>query len=524
MNLQLRGAVILLDEAHNIEDCCREAGSYSVLYDDIFQSMKDCKRVASMELLPEVHNSLALFLNNLMNWMSQKIHCVQQCQTDREQTEAGTLGGVTAVASFEEHDINMESIREFKRNVMEAVAETINEENMHHTKESFERHGIWRATTFVLERLSLVFGFMYDNDMKHIWDYYVVVSKNSIVGSAGKNELTGDWRNASGRSRLMVEEDDPHLNWGYYLNFLCMNPGVVFRPIADVVRSIVLTSGTLAPLVTFNSELGTNFINEMQALHIIDENQLWVGALGSGPSGTELQASYRLTDKTDFRHELGNTILEVCKVIPYGVLCFLPSYGLLEALRHHWQMSGIWEELEVYKEVLCEMRGNKDFLPTIQAYYSSVRQCELGTGKGPLLFAIMRGKVSEGLDFADNRARGVITVGIPYPHLLDTQVGLKKKYNDANMKRGLKSGAEWYETQAYRALNQALGRCIRHRNDWGALIIIDKRFLTEERHLQGLSKWIRRKMQLFPTFEKLHSSLRNFVHYHNSTVPGHVAE
>lgn len=75
-------------------------------------------------------------------------------------------------------------------------------------------------------------------------------------------------------------------------------------------------------------------------------------------------------------------------------------------------MSGIWDELEVYKEVLCEMRGNKDFLPTIQAYYSSVRQCELGMGKGPLLFAIMRGKVSEGLDFADNRARGVITVSV----------------------------------------------------------------------------------------------------------------
>jgi len=70
---------------------------------------------------------------------------------------------------------------------MQAVAETSNEENMHHTKRSFERHGIWRATAFVLERLSLVFGFMYDNDMQHIWDYYVVVSKNSILGSAGKN-------------------------------------------------------------------------------------------------------------------------------------------------------------------------------------------------------------------------------------------------------------------------------------------------------------------------------------------------
>lgn len=58
MNLQLRGAVILLDEAHNIEDCCRDAGSYSVLYDDVFQAMKDCKRVAGMNILPEIHNSL----------------------------------------------------------------------------------------------------------------------------------------------------------------------------------------------------------------------------------------------------------------------------------------------------------------------------------------------------------------------------------------------------------------------------------------------------------------------------------
>jgi len=71
--------------------------------------------------------------------------------------------------------------------VNEAVAETNNEDNMSHTKESFERHGIWRTTTFVLERLSLVFGFMYDNNMQHIWDYYVVVSKNAVVGSAGRN-------------------------------------------------------------------------------------------------------------------------------------------------------------------------------------------------------------------------------------------------------------------------------------------------------------------------------------------------
>jgi Rad3-related DNA helicase len=86
--------------------------------------------------------------------------------------------------------------------------------------------------------------------------------------------MRNDWQNASGGSKQIVEEDVSHSCWGHYLNFLCMNPCVVFRPIADVVRSIVLTSGTLAPLVTFSSELGTTFANELQALHIIDETQV----------------------------------------------------------------------------------------------------------------------------------------------------------------------------------------------------------------------------------------------------------
>ena len=77
MNLQLRGAVILLDEAHNIEDCCREAGSFSVLYDDIFQSMIDCKRVASMELLPVVHNNLVQ--NHILKLCVCVCVCVYVC-------------------------------------------------------------------------------------------------------------------------------------------------------------------------------------------------------------------------------------------------------------------------------------------------------------------------------------------------------------------------------------------------------------------------------------------------------------
>ena len=84
---------------------------------------------------------------------------------------------------------------------------------------------------------------------------------------------------------------------------------------------------------------------------------------------------------------------------------------------------------------------------------------------GALFIAVCRGKVSEGLDFADNNARAVICVGIPFPNWKDPKVELKMKYNDKKRTKdeNILQGRQWYEIQAFRALNQALGRCIRHR-------------------------------------------------------------
>ena len=95
---------------------------------------------------------------------------------------------------------------------------------------------------------------------------------------------------------------------------------------------------------------------------------------------------------------------------------------------------------------------------------------------GALFIAIFRGKVSEGMDFADNNARAVICVGIPFPGFKDPKVNLKKEYNDKRHEtnKNILSGHEWYEIEAFRALNQALGRCIRHRNDWGAILMVDQ--------------------------------------------------
>ncbi|PIK44583.1 putative Fanconi anemia group J protein-like [Apostichopus japonicus] len=183
------------------------------------------------------------------------------------------------------------------------------------------------------------------------------------------------------------------------------------------------------------------------------------------------------------------------------------------------QNTRLWSEISEKKIIMTEARGGmkKEFDEQLKEFYSTIEDFESSgiedrTMTGVLFLAVCRGKVSEGMDFADNNARAVITVGIPFPSFKDPQVELKRAYNDQNRDRGLLSGSEWYEIQAYRALNQALGRCLRHRNDWGALILVDERFRRNpQKYISGLSKWVRHKVNHFLHSRDGVDSLKNFV-------------
>ena len=55
----------------------------------------------------------------------------------------------------------------------------------------------------------------------------------------------------------------------------------------------------------------------------------------------------------------------------------------------------------------------------------------------------------------------------------------KKAYNEEQRKlenrKNLLPGNDWYSQQAYQAISQALGRCIRHAADYGTIILLDSR-------------------------------------------------
>lgn len=271
---------------------------------------------------------------------------------------------------------------------------------------------------------------------------------------------------------------------------------------------MILSSGTLSPMETFSSELGTCFENRLEALHIIDGEQVWVGALGVGPKGVELKGTFKELETFAFQDDVCQSILDICRIVPDGVLCFLPSYSFMDKLMKRMEGIGVLAQLKKLKKVYCEPRqgASSDFEKLMRNYYASI-----SSGRGALFFAVFRGKVSEGLDFADENARAVISIGIPFPALKDEKVVQKRMYNDIFCReQNLLNGNLWYDKQAYRALNQALGRCIRHRNDWGAIILLERRFHNDT-NINGLSKWIRPRVQKFENYHESLSSLKDFI-------------
>ena len=81
------------------------------------------------------------------------------------------------------------------------------------------------------------------------------------------------------------------------------------------------------------------------------------------------------------------------------------------------------------------------------------------------------------------------------------------------------SGDEWYFLEATRAVNQAIGRVIRHKNDYGAILLCDLRF-NQPKQKSQLSSWIQghlNKTQSF-TFGQIIGDISRFFRNATQTV------
>jgi len=336
---------------------------------------------------------------------------------------------------------------------------------------------------------------------------------------------------------------------GKTLSYWCFSPSVAMQELKALgVRSFVLASGTLTPMASFATELGLPFPIRLSGKHVVDPaSQVCCGVVLSGDVGTSgpvsLNGSYENRENPEYKMALGAQLSTVAGGTPGGVLVFFPSYSVMEKTVEFWKTCRVWESLTgsgsslPNRPVFLEPRSASEF-PALLAGFNAA--CDRPDGRGALLFAVCKGKVSEGLDFADARGRAVVIVGIPYAPPNDARVVIKRRLLDESYRAaggggggrgnftgnarfptttilgagGGKpvgpplSGASWYSMMAMRAVNQAAGRVIRHGRDYGAIIFLDERFAREK---ESLSPWFRGCLQTWETGGRaLSSKLQQF--------------
>ncbi|XP_077396793.1 Fanconi anemia group J protein isoform X2 [Festucalex cinctus] len=505
MEIDLAGHILVLDEAHNIEDCARESASFMLDHTNLLMCRDELDVMVNNNIRRVQHEHLRDFCYSLVNWIQES----QSLMSERGYEDACKVwSGKEILSIFHTLGVTPESFLILKQ----SMAAVLEKEKITGFKDDMMQVStISSSSSSILKGLFLVLDLLYRDNCRYSEDYRVVLQKTYSWMSKAMPNMSDVQRfiaQQGHRQHQRVRVKTGSLS----LSFWCLNPAVAFSDLSGTMHSIVLTSGTLSPVGSFSSELGVKFSIQLEANHVINKSQVWVGTVGVGPQGRKLCATFQHAETYAFQDEVGGLLLHVCKVVPKGVLCFFPSYKMLDKLRERWNITGVWEELKKQKKVITEPRGGGkgDFDELLQAYYNAIKSCE--KRDGALLMAVCRGKVSEGLDFTDDNARAVVTIGIPFPNIKDLQVELKMKYNDQHSKsRGLLPGHRWYEIQAYRALNQALGRCIRHRNDWGALILVDDRYRNNpHKYIKGLSKWVRQLVQHHATFTSAMQSLVAF--------------
>uniref|UniRef100_K3X4V5 Helicase ATP-binding domain-containing protein n=1 Tax=Globisporangium ultimum (strain ATCC 200006 / CBS 805.95 / DAOM BR144) TaxID=431595 RepID=K3X4V5_GLOUD len=504
VNISLKNAIIIFDEAHNVEDTCRSSASMELNTEVLGLAIKAFTAVIKNGNRPPRYHSLLKLLNGLNRWLQTiNKHPNTMLQPTGFEEESKVWSGTECIAMFAEYTgMTPETFKQIKADLV-AVSELEKElsSGSSDSQPSQASKSTGRGSendnqdqdALLLGTLALstvqtvlhVADYMFRDELKYLDDFKLVVRKSRVN------------RNSGGRFRGAYDTKAGGDGWELKMCIWCLNAAVAFSDVVKQCRSVILTSGTLSPMDSFAGELGTDFPIRLEANHVVNmRKQVFAGAIMNGPGRVDLSATFKNQQEFRYQDSMGQLLLQYVNVIPGGVLMFFPSYSLMDKLVTRWQQTGVWAKVDAVKTMFSEPRkAGKDFDALLDDYKYVVANAgagRSGTKTGAVFLAVYRGKVSEGIDFANDNARAVLCVGIPFPNVKELQVSLKRQYQNekSQVDKKLVNGAVWYQLQAFRALNQALGRCIRHRKDYGAILLIDSRHRFQA-HTKSLSKWLR---------------------------------
>ncbi|KAI9886565.1 MAG: hypothetical protein M1823_001607 [Watsoniomyces obsoletus] len=488
LGLSLKGHVVIIDEAHNLMDTISNIYSVNV-------SLKQILRARAQ---------LGVYLQRFRNRLKGK-NRVYIAQTVR------LLDSLTGYME----DKSRRSEQECLVNVGDLMAgKGVDQINLYKLMRYLQESKLARKVEGYIEHQEQQQATTGDKKQKknnnaslpvltHIQSFLLVLTNPS----------------AEGRLFFARNEEDA------FLKYMLLDPTHHFREIVEEARAVILAGGTMSPMSDYTNHLLSyvpkDRIMTLSCGHVIPSGNLIAWPVSNSPGGREFEFTFEKRNTPSMIDDAGQAVLNLCRVVPDGLVVFFPSYAYLDELMKRWETTSTSNKIRQYKQVgpslyppiegqpneeqiFQEPKDSGSSIDDILQQYST----SIDSGKGGLLLSVIGGKLSEGINFSDRLGRGVIVVGLPYPNIHSAEWKAKIEYIEQRTYEGIMStgsavteararaeakaaGRDFYENACMRAVNQSIGRAIRHRNDYACIILLDKRY-SNERVKGKLPAWIQR--------------------------------
>lgn len=224
--------------------------------------------------------------------------------------------------------------------------------------------------------------------------------------------------------------------------------------------------------------------------HVVSRDAICPLVVAKGASGQRFLFNFANKLNKDLMTDLGKCFVDLVQVVPAGIVIFFGSYDYLHSVHEHLRREGLLAEIQRRKDVFIEPKQAGQTEKILNDYSMAIKR---DTNRGAVLFSVVGGKLSEGLNFKDDLGRCVVVVGMPYPNKTSPELCQKMKYLDESLTPG--SGSEYYENLCMKAVSQCIGRAVRHISDYAAILLLDERY-GQQRIEQKLPEWIRISLKL----------------------------
>ena len=230
--------------------------------------------------------------------------------------------------------------------------------------------------------------------------------------------------------------------------------------------------------------------------HVVDSSQVLLQALTMA-RGVPIDVRHKTRSTPAITNAIGKALVELRKKVHHGMVVFLPSYKYEAILVDAWKKPSkgidrsIWDQLQQTTTVVREPKEASQVEATLALYSRAASK----STRGALLLSVVGGKLSEGINFANDLCRCVAVVGLPFADRSDPLLQEKLKLvasttTNAEGTSSKNAASDYYRSLCLRAVNQSVGRAIRHAKDWATIVLMDTRYPLDEGIVRGLPSWL----------------------------------